>query len=153
MKKFINNILLIAGILITLILAITMLPMEQDGYLQAYNKKCQLLEDTPSPRIIFVGGSNLAFGLDSQRIKDSLNINVINYGLHAGIGLKYMIDDISTYATKGDIIVFAPEYEHFYTIAYGESVTVTPLLAVTHCEKINLLDIRQWTILIAGIPQ
>ncbi len=40
MKKFINNILLIAGILITLILAITMLPMEQDGYLQAYNKKC-----------------------------------------------------------------------------------------------------------------
>ena len=89
MKKFINNILLIAGILITLILAITMLPMEQDGYLQAYNKKCQLLEDTPSPRIIFVGGSNLAFGLDSQRIKDSLNINVINYGLHAGIGLKY----------------------------------------------------------------
>lgn len=46
MKKFINNILLIAGILITLILAITMLPMEQDGYLQAYNKKCQLLEDT-----------------------------------------------------------------------------------------------------------
>ena len=64
--------------------------MEQDGYLQAYNKKCQLLEDTPSPRIIFVGGSNLAFGLDSQRIKDSLNINVINYGLHAGIGLKYM---------------------------------------------------------------
>ena len=80
MKKFINNILLIAGILITLILAITMLPMEQDGYLQAYNKKCQLLEDTPSPRIIFVGGSNLAFGLDSQRIKDSLNINVINYG-------------------------------------------------------------------------
>ena len=84
--------------------------MEQDGYLQAYNKKCQLLEDTPSPRIIFVGGSNLAFGLDSQRIKDSLNINVINYGLHAGIGLKYMIDDISTYARKGDIIVFAPEY-------------------------------------------
>ena len=39
--------------------------MEQDGYLQAYNKKCQLLEDTPSPRIIFVGGSNLAFGFDS----------------------------------------------------------------------------------------
>lgn len=149
MKKFINNILLIAGILITLILAITMLPMEQDGYLQAYNKKCQLLEDTPSPRIIFVGGSNLAFGLDSQRIKDSLNINVINYGLHAGIGLKYMIDDISTYARKGDIIVFAPEYEHFYTIAYGESVTLTPLMAVTHWEKINLLDIRQWTILIA----
>lgn len=74
--------------------------MEQDGYLQAYNKKCQLLEDTPSPRIIFVGGSNLAFGLDSQRIKDSLNINVINYGLHAGIGLKYMIDDISTMQEK-----------------------------------------------------
>lgn len=80
------------------------------------------------PRIIFVGGSNLAFGLDSQRIKDSLNINVINYGLHAGIGLKYMVDDISTYARKGDIIVFAPEYSHFYSgLAYGESITIAPL--------------------------
>ena len=120
--------------------------MEQDGYLQAYNKKCQLLEDTPSPRIIFVGGSNLAFGLDSQRIKDSLNINVINYGLHAGIGLKYMIDDISTYARKGDIIVFAPEYEHFYTIAYGESVTLTPLMAPTGYKAMDNSNSRNSTI-------
>ena len=81
--------------------------MEQDGYLQAYNKKCQLLEDAPAPRIIFVGGSNLAFGLDSQRIKDSLNINVINYGLHAGIGLKYMIDDISTYAKEKVTLLYS----------------------------------------------
>ena len=77
---------------------------------------------------------------------------MINYGLHAGIGLKYMIDDISTYARKGDIIVFAPEYEHFYTIAYGESVTSRPLWQLHIGKKINL-DIRQWTILIAGIPQ
>lgn len=137
MKKFINNILLIAGILITLILAITMLPMEQDGYLQAYNKKCQLLEDTPSPRIIFVGGSNLAFGLDSQRIKDSLNINVINYGLHAGIGLKYMIDDISTYARKGDIIVFAPGIR---TLLYNSLWRIRnphAPYAVTHGKKLT----------------
>ncbi len=143
-----------AGILIALILATAMLPMEQDDFLQAYNKKCQLLENTPSPRIIFVGGSNLAFGLDSRRIKESLNINVVNYGLHAGIGLKYMIDDISAYAGKGDIIVFAPEYQHFYpSSAYGEPITIAPLMAVAHWRKASLLGVRQWINVAAGLPQ
>lgn len=153
MKTFINKIFIFVGILAVLILIIAMLPIEQDNYLQAYNKKCKLLEITPSPRIIFVGGSNLSFGLDSQRIKDSLDINVINFGLHAGIGLKYMIDDISIYARKGDIIVFAPEYQHFYSGAYGESETIAPLMAVAHWRKVHLLDMRQWINVVTGLPQ
>jgi hypothetical protein len=77
-------------------------------------KKDSLLANVPSPRIIFVGGSNLSFGLNSQKIKDSLHLNPINTAIHAGIGLKYMLENTLQYTQKGDIIVLAPEYDHFY---------------------------------------
>jgi len=100
-----------------------------------------------------VGGSNLAFGLDSHRIQDSLRLPVINYGLHAGIGLKYMIDDITIYARKGDILVFAPEYSQFYTIMYGESLTLAGVMAASHWKKLHLLNVRQSINVLCGLPQ
>lgn len=152
MKKFIIKTLLLIILLLGWIIFKTYnTSIHPSNYLQAYNLKCQLLENTESPRIIFVGGSNLAFGLDSQRIKDSLHINVINCGLHAGIGLKFMIDDISTYSKKGDIIVIAPEYHHFYNSSQ-DIVTLTFLQAVSHWKKIHLLDFNQINDVLHGIP-
>lgn len=128
-------------------------PIYSNDYLQAYKLKCELLEKTESPRVIFVGGSNLAFGLDSQRIKDSLGINVINYGLHAGMGLKFMIDDVATYTRKGDVLVIAPEYSHFYNnFANGEPLTIAPLLSVCNWEKLHLLNSHQIKNVIIGLP-
>lgn len=135
-----------------MILLTFIVPRNTDSYLYAYNNKCKLLENTPSPRIIFVGGSNLAFGLDSERIKDSLNINVVNVGLHAGIGLKYMIDDIILYVRKGDTVVFAPEYNHFYCNMAGEPEVISEIMSVTGFKKARLLNIPQWLNVIKGIP-
>ncbi len=153
LTRFLIRVLLL-GITtaLSLITLQVLLPERQDDYLQAYNQKCRLLETIPSPRIIFIGGSNLAFSLDSHRIQDSLHLPVINYGLHAGIGLKYMVDDIATYAQKGDILVFAPEYSHFYGAMYGESVAITGLLAASHWKKLHLLNIRQIINVICGLP-
>ncbi|GMQ26366.1 hypothetical protein Aoki45_30480 [Algoriphagus sp. oki45] len=72
------------------------------------------MQETPSPRIIFVGGSNLSFGLNSQMVKDSLELNPINTAIHAKIGLSYMLSSTERYIEKGDIIVLVPEYDQFY---------------------------------------
>lgn len=79
MKTFLFRVLLL-GVLSGVLSGVVMklIPVK-DSYLLAYNKKCELLEKTESPRIIFVGGSNLCFGLDSKRIADSLHVNVVNY--------------------------------------------------------------------------
>ena len=153
MKSFINKILFLGiCVLVILVLLIYIVPTHQDSYLSAYKQKCELLKETPSPRIIFIGGSNLAFGLNSQRIKDSLHVNVINYGLHAGIGLKYMIDDITSYGQKGDVLVFAPEYHQFYNTMYGVPMILTEMMANTNCEKLNLLNSVQSLNVLKGIP-
>lgn len=153
MKQFIIKTGLIGGcVVFFLAILYVIVPVRPNHYLQAYKQKCELLDSVPSPRIIFVGGSNFAFGLDSKRIQDSLHINVINYGLHAGIGLKYMLDDVVSYVRKGDILIFSPEWQHFYTLMYGEGATLPFIPRVEGLRKLQLFNQQQIITLIKGIP-
>lgn len=117
MTKFLKQIAkfvipFIAFIGICLFLPTT--PRASKSLLMANNRKDSLLQNTQGPRIIFIGGSNLSFGLNSQLIKDSLNVNPINTGIHAALGLKFMMDNTLPYIKSGDIVVLIPEYSHFY---------------------------------------
>lgn len=115
--------------------------------------KNELLKNTSKPRIIFVGGSNLAYGLDSKRIKDSLHLNPINTGIHINIGLKYMLENTLQYIQQGDIIVISPEYQQFYgDLADGEAELFSLITDVVPQSR-NLLDYKQYFKLIQLIPQ
>lgn len=117
MKKFINNIILFLLFpIIILIIAVCLPPFqgERDTFLYSKIEKDTLLKNTNEPRIIFIGGSNLALGLNSQSLKDSLNIHPINTGLDCNIGISYMINNTIPYIKKNDIVVLCLEYEQFY---------------------------------------
>jgi hypothetical protein len=74
------------------------------------------------PSIVLLGGSNVAYGFNSEMLLDSLNMPVINTGFNADLGLKFMLDNISNYLMEGDMLVIAPEYHHFFnTQTYGKS--------------------------------
>ena len=153
MKRFVQRTVAAIGLLVcVIVLLLIVIPKYEDDYLAAYNKKMHLLETISSPRIIFVGGSNLCFGLDSRRIIDSLGLPVINTGLHAGIGLKFLIDDMRPLLRKGDIVVYAPEYSHFFGSAYGEKATLAPLMDQTNWKKLSILNARQMWHVVLGIP-
>ena len=130
MKRFLIRIslfslLLLSVVIIGFVLPVT--PRASKSLLYAKLKKDSLLINTISPRIIFVGGSNLSFGINSSVIKDSLNLNPINTAIHASIGLEYMMDNTIQYIREGDIIILAPEYSHFYgrSIYGGEELLRT----------------------------
>src|SRR5512138_1550398 len=89
------------------------IPTDQNKYIAAIQDKEALLLNTKSPRIIFVGGSNLAFGIDSKRVEEELGLSVINFGLHADLGMETSLNFIEKHAAPGDIIVLVPEYEYF----------------------------------------
>lgn len=156
MKKFINKILLstipILVILVSLILLPTT-PRASKSLLMAAIRKDSLLKNSPAPRIIFVGGSNTSFGLDSEKIKDSLKLNPINTGIHASIGIKHMIDNTSLYIKKGDIIILIPEYTHYNRdINYG-SVELMRTVFDTDISKIKLLSYKQILNIIPFLPK
>jgi hypothetical protein len=82
------------------------------GYFQASLYKLDILKRTPSPRLIVIGGSNVAFGVDSELLESELGIPVVNMGLHVGLG-ESSYKELNNYIRPGDIILLMPEYSIF----------------------------------------
>jgi len=80
------------------------------NYLASLIDKNHLLETVEPPRLIFVGASNVAFGIDSKKIEEELKIPAINMGLHGGLGLDFILNNVKQNIKKGDIVILAIEY-------------------------------------------
>lgn len=62
-----------------------------------------------SPKIVVIGGSSVAFGLNSQELEAYTGYPVVNFGLYATLGTKVMLDLSKSALNKGDIVILAPE--------------------------------------------
>ncbi|MBR1543619.1 MAG: hypothetical protein IJ626_01840 [Muribaculaceae bacterium] len=154
MKRFVNKVFWFAVLLASVFIALIFFtPPDENSYLSEYNHKLQLLSHTPGQRIIFVGGSSVAFGNDSQTISDSLGMPVINFGLHAGIGIKYPLTDCLSHVHKGDVVVAQIEYPNFYTGGNGEASTLALFMNATGWRGVTMLNLPQWIYVIRGIPR
>lgn len=114
MKKFlINSILLLLFILVSVLLIIKIVPpiiRNNNDYVGASIDKEKRLNSINRPKIIFVGGSNLAFGLNSKAIEDSTGYPVVNMALHAGLGLDFILNEAVGGIKKNDICLLSLEY-------------------------------------------
>lgn len=123
MKKFLLKILLffiVFGFIFIIGILLPVTPRSKNNMLSYKVQKDSILRKVASPRIIFVGGSNLVFGLNSEMIKAKLEVNPVNAGLAINFGLIFMMDDILPFIKSGDYVVLAPEYQHFFgRNAYG----------------------------------
>lgn len=153
MKKYIiHSVLFLVILLVSLGGMVAFMPMEKSNYLYMLNIKDSLLRETPSPRLVLISGSSFAFGVDSKMLQDSLEINVVNMGLHAGLGLKYILDDAMRYLHKGDVVVISLEYQHLVNQMYGDDVTLGPAMYYTSYRNLNLLNFTQAKYAIMGTP-
>ncbi|MBA3992064.1 MAG: hypothetical protein C0469_00960 [Cyanobacteria bacterium DS2.3.42] len=91
----------------------TQTKFDRDSYLASCIDKHRLLKETASPRVILVGGSNLATGLDSALLENRLKRKVVNMGTCIQVGLGYMLREIASQVREGDTIAVMPEYEHW----------------------------------------
>ena len=109
---------------------------DDNSYVAAVLEKDRLIRTTPSPKIIMVGGSNLAFGTDSKMLQDSLGMNVINMGLYAKIGLRYMLAQVKPYIRRGDVVLVVPEYDQFYGAYIEGDNTLNTAMLYTPTDRI-----------------
>jgi len=88
-------------------------------------------------------------------IKDQLNINPINTGIHASIGLIYMMSNSLEFIKEGDIVILVPEYQQFYgDYAYGNNgEELTRTIFDVNISKIHLLNIKQILNVIKVLPK
>ena len=101
-------------LLTTAMIALIFLTIGPDPthYFAGSRLQIDLLNNTPSPRIILVGGSNVSFGIDAERMQQALGIPVINDGLHAGLGVA-PLRELEDYLRPGDVVIISLEYNMF----------------------------------------
>jgi hypothetical protein len=62
------------------------------------------------PKILLVGGSSVLFNLRASLFEEKLGIPTVNLGVHAAMGLRYMLDLATKLAQKGDTVILSIEY-------------------------------------------
>lgn len=72
------------------------------------------LKSTKGKKIIIIGTSSVAFGVDSALMESQLSLAgedyaVVNFGLYGALGTKIMLDLSEKEINEGDVVIFAPE--------------------------------------------
>ncbi len=114
MARLLTKILMMGVLALITYLILWAVPVKPHVVYASILDKHERLESLTGPRLIFTGGSGIALGLDSELIERELGLSVINMGVNAGFGLRYMLDEIRPQLNEGDVVVIAPEYEYFY---------------------------------------
>ncbi len=105
----------LSALLLSLLTAwlVIVMPPKSGSYYAALADKDSLVRRTAPPRLILTGGSSLPFSINSLEISRALGLPVIDLGLHAGFGLKFILNQIEASMKEGDRLVIVPEYELF----------------------------------------
>lgn len=81
-----------------------------NDYLAAIIDKHNRLSQINRPKIIFAGGSNLAFGLNSEEIQKEFSVPVVNLGLNASLGLDFILSELEHTIKSNDVVFLSIEY-------------------------------------------
>jgi hypothetical protein len=112
------------------------------NFLAASIDKHALIQTQTPPRLIFIGGSSMAFGVNSATIAEACGRHPVNMGLHAALGLKFMLNEVEPNVRAGDWIIVAPEYQQFVRLS-GQSEMLVNLLEIDPANA-RYLDVQHW---------
>lgn len=93
--------------------------------------------------MLLVGGSNLAFGIDSLALHKEFGYHPVNLGLCAGLGLEFLLNECRDLMRRGDVVILSLEYPHFWS-RQGGAVHIVPVLDHFPRAKMYIQDPRTW---------
>jgi hypothetical protein len=79
-------------------------------FLAALADKERRLQTVRPPRVLLVGGSSLAFGVNSQELAQAFGVPVLNLAVNAGLGLDLILRQAERGLVPGDRVLLSPEY-------------------------------------------
>lgn len=81
---FVIKLFVFSGGVIFFLLNIS--PQYLENYQASLLDKADRSESIDEPKIVLLGNSNLAFGIESEKIEEAFHMPVVNMGLHGGLG-------------------------------------------------------------------
>ena len=110
------------------VIALEIAPVYDDTFVGELGEKYERLNSIEGEKIVVVGGSSVAFGLNSAVLEREIGMPVVNFGLYANLGTKLMLDLSKSGIGEGDIIVLAPEMNDQTLSLYFNSETTLQAL-------------------------
>ena len=71
-------------------------------------------------KVVFVGGSNVLFGVDSKQFSEITQQPALNFGCAAGMGPELILYHLDHFLNEGDTVVMRWEYGHYGFSRSGE---------------------------------
>lgn len=125
-------------------------PVYDKTYNAALVDKLDRLKSIKGRKIVVIGGSSVAFGLDSELMEEYMGLPVVNFGLYAALGSKLMLDLAEDYIYEDDIVIFAPEMDRQALSLYF-SVNNTLQSVDGSFEILRELDSEHYASLLSGM--
>ena len=82
---------------------------EPNDYIDAIIDKHKRVKSIKGKQLLLIAGSNIAFGIDSKIISDSIHLPVTNMGLAAGLGVDFILNEAKDLLKPNDIAVLSIE--------------------------------------------
>lgn len=144
---------LASGFLLLLIAQmLVMSRFAHDDRLGSVVDKHRRLQELSSPRLILVGGSNLAYGVNSERLARLTGRNVVNMSVQGSLGARFMVAEVAENIRPGDVVYVALEYEHFFRLPIDGEATLLRLLTVNP-ELLRYVTLSQVAKLVPVVPE
>ena len=96
---------------IILSLAVIIPDQYENTFLGVLDDKFERLTTLEEEKIVVIGGSSVAFGLDSELLERYTGMPVVNFGLYAALGTKLMLDLSRAGIKEGDVVIISPELD------------------------------------------
>ncbi len=111
MKSNFKYLIIILILPLSLIASALCIPSQYEkSYMGELKYKYERLRETQGPRIIIVGGSGMAFDVDSALFKENFpEYEIVNMGMYAALGSSAVLNLTLPQLHEGDIVIFAPE--------------------------------------------
>lgn len=124
------------------------------SYQSVIQDKYENLMNEESPKIILVGGSNLAFGIDEKLLREKTGYPVVNMGLHAGFGGLFNSEIAKANIQEGDIVLLGYEYG-WHGSGYFDSLGVDLIMSGidSKIEMYRHIPLKKWPELIGYLPE
>lgn len=125
-------------------------PQYSNEYTGSLMDKTDRLKSIDTPKIVLIGNSNLSFGIRSALIGETMDMEVVNMGLHGGLGNAFHEEMARVNVGPGDIVVVC------HTNYYDDGSVVDEALAwitvENHFSLWRLVPKDQWYQMALALP-
>lgn len=136
--------------LIVLFCFVIVMPQYLLNYQASLIDKNERLCSLDEAKIVLVGNSNWAFGVDSQKLEEAMGMPVVNMGMHGGIGNPFNEQAAVQNIHEGDIVIIS--YSNF---ADGDIIKNPELAWITienHPALWKYIRLKDWSSMIKAYP-